>query len=105
MKLNEKHIPQSGTILVDGYLYIIANRDHPNKTKKGYIPLHRSIIECKLGRYLNKHEEVHHKDGNRLNNLPSNLKLMTISEHKKLHYKERFIDDKGRFCREGDAIP
>ena len=30
---------------------------------------------------------IHHIDGNKLNNFISNLKLMTIKEHKELHYK------------------
>jgi hypothetical protein len=36
---------------------------------------HRLVMEDILGRPLSKNESVHHKDGNRVNNDPSNLEL------------------------------
>lgn len=42
-------------------------------------------MECELGRALRSDEVVHHIDGDNTNNNPSNLKLMTQSEHAKLH--------------------
>lgn len=36
---------------------------------------HRLVLARKLGRPLLSHETVHHKDGDRLNNHPSNLEL------------------------------
>lgn len=47
--------------------------------------LHRLILENKIGRKLEKGEIVHHIDGNKRNNNPDNLQLMTQSEHIKLH--------------------
>lgn len=38
-------------------------------------PEHRAVMETILGRKLEKHETVHHKDGNRGNNRPENLEL------------------------------
>jgi hypothetical protein len=46
---------------------------------------HRRVAEEKLGRPLRKGEVVHHIDGNRHNNDPSNLAVMTQSEHIALH--------------------
>ena len=49
---------------------------------------HRVIAEQIIGRPLAKGEIVHHKDGNKHNNDPSNLEVMTQSEHLKLHWHE-----------------
>lgn len=38
-----------------------------------------------LGRELARDEIVHHKDGDGLNNDPSNLEVMTQAEHRRLH--------------------
>ena len=46
---------------------------------------HRVVAEQILGRPLNSDEVVHHIDGNVRNNDPSNLRVMTQSEHIKLH--------------------
>lgn len=46
---------------------------------------HRVIAEQKLGRKLKPGEIVHHIDGNKRNNDPENLEVMTQSEHIKKH--------------------
>lgn len=51
-------------------------------------PEHRKIMRLKLGRELAPNEVVHHKDGDPFNNKPSNLQLMTRSEHTRLHILE-----------------
>ena len=63
--------------------YILAKASyHPHANKRGYVPLHRLIMENQLGRYLTPRKElVHHIDGDRSNNEVSNLKLTTPTEH------------------------
>lgn len=41
---------------------------------------HRYVMEQNLGRKLEKHEKVHHKDGNRKNNNINNLELWKIGK-------------------------
>ena len=51
-------------------------------------PEHRKIMRIKLGRELRDDEVIHHIDGNRYNNKPNNLAVMTRSEHTRLHMLE-----------------
>lgn len=46
---------------------------------------HRVVAESMIGRQLGRDEVVHHIDHDRSNNDPSNLVVMTLSEHTRLH--------------------
>lgn len=46
---------------------------------------YRKLIERYLGRKLHRKEVVHHKDKDRNNNAISNLEVMSLSEHSRLH--------------------
>jgi dCMP deaminase len=46
---------------------------------------HRYIVEKEMGIELSPEQEVHHKDGNSLNNHPINLQVVSKEEHKDLH--------------------
>lgn len=68
-------------VTYNGYKMVKAPGGHPYADSKGYVREHRLVVEQKLGRYLEPHEVVHHKDGNKMNNDPDNLELTTLSEH------------------------
>ena len=46
---------------------------------------HRIVAEKKLGRYLRSDEVVHHIDGNKTNNSPDNLIVLSNEDHATLH--------------------
>ena len=76
-----------------GYVYI-KNRNHIRSNSKKYVFEHILVMEKKIKRHLkhysfnnSKNEVVHHKDGNKENNIISNLQLMTFGEHISLHSK------------------
>lgn len=51
---------------------------------------HRIVAEEKIGRPLQPGEIVHHIDGNKQNNAPENLQIMTQAEHARMHMKQRY---------------
>lgn len=75
----------------------ITGENHPNYkrgfyvNKDGYKIIgrrtrsHRSLVEDFLGRKLSKEEIIHHIDGDKLNNSITNLRIVSRSEHAKIH--------------------
>lgn len=66
------------------YNYAVV-KNHPHATKHGYVLHHRVVMENFLGRLLYPKEIVHHKDGNKKRNIPSNLEVTNPSLHSKMH--------------------
>ena len=61
--------------------------------------LYRQLVERKLSRILTSDEEVHHIDGNHLNNTTENLLVVSRSEHMKIHAMQKRRDKHGRFIK------
>lgn len=82
------------TTLYGTYVWELAPGHHL-QNRWGWVAQHRLIGEDIVGRRLvqskdpTKGEVVHHKDENRLNNDPSNLEVMTISDHRSHHTRKK----------------
>ncbi len=88
IKLENHHGWKGGEFIRnDGRYLYRATYKGDRKYKKSFI--HREVMEEHLGRKLERWEEVHHIDENRLNNDISNLEVLSKSEHAKLHGKQR----------------
>jgi hypothetical protein len=61
-----------------GYV-MIFEPTHPNARKDGYVSEHIKVMSAKLGRPLERFEEVHHRNGIRHDNRPENLELWARS--------------------------
>ena len=76
----------------NGYITVLKP-EHPNASKQGYVKEHRLVIEEKIGRYLELREHIHHINGNKHDNRPENLQLMTLEEHLSHHNKGKKITE------------
>lgn len=72
-----------GSFLKDGYR-ILYLPDYVYSDKKGCILEHKKVWIDSNGE-IPKGYDIHHKDEDKLNNKLSNLKMLTRSEHMKIH--------------------
>jgi hypothetical protein len=83
---------QHKTRISNGYI-LVYDPQHPNAYKAkgwaGWVYLHIKVAAEKAGRPVIKGENVHHIDGNRLNNNPENIQILTNTEHGALHASQR----------------
>lgn len=99
---------QGGTKVQNGYRHLHMPNHHLARSD-GYVPEHRLVWERENGRRLKDNEDVHHIDGDRANNDPSNLVALTKRQHRELHrqhpqtlsrraqvQRERFADPEAR---------
>lgn len=69
-----------------GYVMVYAP-DHP-AAHNGAVLEHRLVVEREIGRLLRPDEVVHHVNGDKRDNRPGNLRVMSQSEHARIHYHE-----------------
>jgi len=83
--------------LINGYQYF-CDSHHPLSYGRSFVFYHRHVASVKLGRWITSDEHVHHIDGNKINNDPENLMILSRAEHTKLeqNMKGNFLEE--TFC-------
>lgn len=81
----------SGSLNKDGYR-ILYKPDHPNAMSSGKVKEHVFVMSGVLGRALRKGESVHHKNGIRHDNRPSNLELWIKHQPSGQRVEDRVAD-------------
>jgi phage FluMu protein Com len=80
--------PNLKKIMKSGYVKLYRP-ENSMADKRGEVYEHRLIISEILGRPLHRKEHVHHIDGKKANNKPTNLKIFSEHDHQSLHTKTR----------------
>lgn len=78
-----------------GYM-LVKRRDHPFANNHGYVFEHRIVYEETYNCILMPWVTLHHKDGNKLNNVWYNLEHISRGKHSSVHMKERWASGEMR---------
>jgi len=72
----------------------------------GYVPIHKLVMEQRLGRRLRQGEIIHHKDWDKRNPHHSNLYLTTRKIHQRIPlYQGRFLAECDQLAAFFDWLP
>ncbi len=66
---------------------LVLKRDHPRAHKSGYVLRSVLVAEEKIGRVVLPTEDVHHINGDRTDDRPENLMVLSKSDHTRLHHQ------------------
>lgn len=100
MKFKRKNQPQY-RITRAGYSEVYEPK-HPLASSKGRVLEHRFIMCEKLNKILKSNENVHHINGDTLDNRVENLVVVSRSEHMSIHNRQRVMktcSKTGRFIK------
>lgn len=86
----ENPVWKGGKKMSMGYIYILAP-DHAGANSEGYVAEHRIVMEKMIGRLLSPKEIIHHKNGDKKDNRPENLRLFESNKaHSSFHQIHKF---------------
>lgn len=99
-----------GGVTINWFGYkMVKNYNHPFRKKNNYVLEHRLVWEEHNKAILLPHIEIHHKNGDKLDNRIENLQVMTVSEHARLgkgikhNYPNSYIRRGKKYIRKEDT--
>lgn len=69
------------SIASNGYVLLRVGTGHHLADVRGYAYEHRIVAESMIGRSLKRAEQVHHVNGNKMDNRPENLEVVPSPAH------------------------
>jgi hypothetical protein len=81
----------------DGYRLVSVGKSHPLNCGRGYALEHWLVWVSAGNPIPSRSENIHHINGDKLDNRIENLSLIDAREHARQHAKEKTRDKNGRF--------